>query len=232
MTAPTKPTTRDKTRRRSLFELDDSQIPPPRLPGTPEPVEEAIGRALAARSRLAELQAEARDARAKATAGRRFDALAKEAALDADEPLPKETTPGKEQAAEEAERNAAAAEQHAKQRTSELYDVMQDHHPEYVAALQKVCEDNRSALREHFDALVACYPALERNEELLRLAEGWTNNPASHHLRPTGRDSTAIFDRQYGRALDKARRAARSAPVERQPEVLLATLAVELGVAE
>lgn len=228
MTSPTQTTDRRK-RRTMLFPLSDDQLLPPDLPGLPEPVAAANERAHAARREYAERRAEAIELGKQAKAAPRFDELAAEAAIAAGEPPPKPTAAAKAQAAAEAGRVADAAEQVAKTATREVYDVMEDHHADYLEDRRAAYAEARDAITELVPMILARLPRLQTEEGLLRAATDWHNNPNSAALNLAGSaDPAEVLQRRYDKALIAARTARPGSPVERQLVPVLAALAVLL----
>lgn len=228
MTPPTQTANRRK-RRSMLFPLSDDQLLPTDLPGLPEPVATANERAHAARREYAERRGEAGELRKQAKAAPRFDELAAEAAIAAGEPPPKPTAAAKDQRAAEAERLADASERVAKTRTRALFDAMEDHHGDYLADRRAAHAEARDAVAELVPMILARLPRLQIEDGLLRAATDWHNNPNSAALNLAGSaDPAAVLQRQFDKALIKARSARPGSPVERQLVPVLAALAALL----
>lgn len=198
------PTTPRRARRSMLFPLSRDQLLPPELEDLPASIVEANRIAAEAMDRVDEAWRKAGELASQAKAAPRFDQLATEAAIAAGEKPPKPTTGRKQAAAEEARKQAEAAEQVAKQRVRELYDRLEDDFPAYRAARRADAEQAVAPLRSMPAEFLELWIAARSALELHHLAEDWHNNPNSAAISP-GTERTDRLRQRYQRELERQR---------------------------
>lgn len=212
-----------RRRRSMLFGVSRALLLPRDAVNVPGPIAEANERA------WTKLEAYEAASLARVRAGQIAEAApvhdqnAVAAALAADERPPKHTAPAKQQKAEAARREVDAAETVAKRAILELWDVVAEHHTEYLEGREAAYAEAIEAPSKALDAFESSLASVDREAELLDLARAWHNNVRSAALTSNGRspgDRMAKAERD----LELRRRHRQTIDIPDRPEHLLAAL--------
>jgi hypothetical protein len=212
-----------------LFPLSRDQLLPLDLADVPATIAEANRIAVADFNAWERARQAAGEAGERAKAAPHHDAGRREDALAAGEEPPEPTELQKRAEAEEARKQAEAAEQVAKRRVCEFYDVIDDEYDPYLDSRRKHAEQAVEPLKGMPEAYLDGWVSARTAVALYQAACDWHNNPNSAAISAGVEDSERLR-RRFARELEKQREQKQlrpDSPVDRGVIPLLAALALE-----